>query len=46
MTDDLISNNQYNGTLDIRGYGNLTNITLVSNISTLQSNGWTVLRDL
>lgn len=45
FTTDLVANGQLNGYLDLRGYGTFTSPTILSNISTLTFNGWTVLSD-
>ena len=45
MTNDLITNDQLNGTLDIRGYGAAYDPTLLLNLTTLIMRGWTILID-
>lgn len=45
MTSDLISNGQINGTVDVRGNGTLS-LTSISNMTVLNSSGWTTLYDV
>jgi hypothetical protein len=45
LTSNLVTNAQYNGTLDLRGYGPLVDGVTTSNIGILTSRGWSVLQD-
>lgn len=45
VTNDLVANGYPSGTLDVRGYGIFTDLTIVTNFLTLTGSQWLILKD-